>query len=181
MAKLVAATYGDALFELALQDSKVDSLYEETKVSIEAFNTNEDLGRLLKSPKIDKEEKIKVVENIFSKFASKELTGLLVMMVSKDRQADILETLKYFEGKVLEYKKIGIAHVMTAKPLTEAQKKAVTEKLLATTEYKDFRIDYEIDESLIGGISIRIGDRVVDSTIKHKLDNIQKNLRKVQL
>ena len=105
MAKLVSATYGDALFELAVQESKVDSLYAEATDCLKVFEENSELGRLLNHPKIDKSEKEKVIENAFGQFVSKDLTGLLVLMVSKDRQKQIMETLRYFIGKIREYKK----------------------------------------------------------------------------
>ena len=106
MAKLVSATYGDALFELAVQESKVDSLYAEATDCLKVFEENSELGRLLNHPKIDKSEKEKVIENAFGQFVSKDITGLLVLMVSKDRQKQIMETLRYFIGKIREYKKI---------------------------------------------------------------------------
>lgn len=181
MAKLVSATYGDALFDLAVQESKVDSLYEEAKICLQVFEENGELGRLLNHPKIEKSEKEKVIENAFGAFVSKDMTGLLLIMVSKDRQNNIIETLKYFLGKVKEYKKIGMVTVSTAKPLTQEQKNKVISKLLATTAYVDFEVDYLVDESLIGGMVVRIGDRVVDSSIKTKLDEFAKDLRKIQL
>ena len=55
------------------------------------------------------------------------------------------------------------------------------EKLLKTTDYVDFHMNYNVDESLIGGMIIRIGDRVVDSSIKTKLDELARDLKKVQL
>ena len=181
MAKLVENTYGDALFDLAVQESKVDSLYEEAKAVIQAFDNNSELGKLLNHPKIEKEEKEKVIENIFGQFVSKDMTGLLYIMVAKDRQNKIVDTLKYFEARVMEHKRIGRAHVATAKPLSDDQKKKVVDRLLATTSYVDFNIDYAIDESIIGGMVIRIGDRVVDSSIRTKLDELAKDLRKIQL
>ena len=180
MAKLVSATYGDALFELAVEESKVDSLYAEATDCLKVFEENSELGRLLNHPKIDKSEKEKVIENAFGQFVSKDITGLLVLMVSKDRQKQIMETLRYFIGKIKEYKKIGSA-VVSAKSLTAAQKEKVLSRLLATTGYVDFEIDYIVDESLIGGMVIRIGDRVVDSSIKTKLDEFAKDLKKIQL
>ena len=66
-------------------------------------------------------------------------------------------------------------------PLTAAQKEKVLSRLLVTTGYVDFEIDYIVDESLIGGMVIRIGDRVVDSSIKTKLDEFAKDLKKIQL
>lgn len=181
MAKLIEATYGDALFELAVQESKVDALFEEAKAVMDAFRENEELGKLLNHPKVEKEEKETVIKNIFSKFVSDDMTGLLVIMVAKDRQNNIIDALEYFVSRVLEYKKIGIAYVCTAKELTESQKKAVVSKLLETTEYKDFQMNYTIDESLIGGMVIRIGDRVVDSSIQTKLAKLTKELSNVSV
>ena len=171
MAKLIEATYGDALFELAVEESRVDSLYDEAGAVIEAFNDNPEFGRLLNHPEVEKGEKEELINNIFSQFVSGDMTGLLIIMVSKDRQKKIVDTLEYFRKRVLEYKKIGIAYVSTAKPLTDEQKKAVAGKLLETTEYVDFQMNYTVDESLIGGMVIRIGDRVVDS----------RNIRQVSL
>ena len=58
---------------------------------------------------------------------------------------------------------------------------AVTDKLLATTKYVEFEMNYNVDKSIIGGIIIRIGDRVFDSSIKSQLDNLTKQLKKIQL
>lgn len=181
MAKLIEATYGDALFELAVEESRVDALYDEATAVIGAFNDNPELGKLLNHPEVEKGEKEELINNIFSQFVSGDMTGLLITMVSKDRQKKIVDTLEYFQKKVLEYKKIGIAYITTARPLTDVQKKAVVEKLLETTEYVDFQMNYAVDESLIGGMVIRIGDRVVDSSIKHKINELSKDLMKIQL
>ena len=181
MAKLIEATYGDALFELAVQESKVDALFDEARVVIQVFKDNEELGKLLTHPEVEKGEKEQFIKNVFSQFVSGDMTGLLITMVSKDRQKKIVETLEYFCNRVLEYKRIGIAYVSTASPLTEKQKNAVVSRLLETTDYKDFQMNYDVDESLIGGMVIRIGDRVVDSSIKHKINELAKNLLKIQL
>ena len=171
MAKLVETTYGEALFELAVQESKVDELCEEAQAVIDIFKDNEDLVNVLKSPKVEKKEKEQLIENIFKKFVSEDITGLLVIMVSKDRQIK----------RIYEYKKIGVAYVTTARPLTDNQKLSIVSRLLSTTDYVDFKMNYDIDESLIAGMVIRIGDRVVDSSIKHKIDELTRNLKNIQL
>lgn len=181
MAKLVETTYGEALFELAVQESKVDELCEEAQAVIDIFKDNEDLVNVLKSPKVEKKEKEQLIENIFKKFVSEDITGLLVIMVSKDRQTKIVGTLEYFIKRIYEYKKIGVAYVTTARPLTDNQKLSIVSRLLSTTDYVDFKMNYDIDESLIAGMVIRIGDRVVDSSIKHKIDELTRNLKNIQL
>ena len=69
-----------------------------------------------------------------------------------------------------------MAFVTTPAELSEAQKKAVQEKLLATTRYSSMEMNYQTDESLIGGMVIRIGDRVVDSSIRSRLESLRKSL-----
>ena len=91
------------------------------------------------------------------------------------------EILVYFTDKVKEYKRIGVAYVTSASMLSDKQKADVENKLLKTTSYKAFEMNYKVDESLIGGMIIRIGDRVVDSSIKTKLSELTKELLKIQL
>lgn len=181
MAKLVCTTYGDALFDVAVESGGVDGLLEDAVLVTDAFRNNKDLGKLLNNPKIEKEDKKKVISDIFGQYVSKDMQGLLELMVSKQRHNDIVGTLEYFTDRVREHKNIGRAWVTTAAPLSVEQKDAIEKRLLETTKYIEFEINYNIDESLIGGIVIRIGDRVFDSSIKSQLDNLTKQLKKIQL
>ena len=181
MAKLIEGSYGDALFELALEQNNLDAIAEQVDVLTQSFAENPELLKLLNHPKISKEEKVSVIENIFKGRFSDDIVGFLVIITQKDRGAEIEGILNYFKAKVREYKKIGVARVTSAMELSAEQKKRVEEKLLQQTSYESFEVDYNIDASLIGGMIIRIGDRVVDSSIRTKLDNMTKNLRKVSL
>ena len=181
MAKLISKTYGDALFELAVEKDKVDVLLEEIEQLKEVLSENEDFGRLMNHPKIIKEEKIQVAKDVFSGRISGELLGFLTIIITKDRYRDIDAILDYFIAEVKRYKGIGIATVTTAVPLKEEQCKKIEQKLLDTTQFTKMEMHYQLDESLIGGMVVRIGDRVVDSSIKTKLSELQKELLKVQL
>lgn len=181
MAKLISKTYGDALFELAVEEDKADALSEEIEQLRKVLSENEDFGRLMNHPRIIKEEKIQVARNVFEGRISDELLGFLTIIISKDRYRDIDAILEYFITQVKRYKGIGVATVTSAVPLREEQCKRIEQKLLDTTDYKKMEIRYEVDEALIGGLVIRIGDRVVDSSIRTKLDGLQKELLRVQL
>ena len=181
MAKLIEGSYGDALFELALEQNSLDSMAEQVDILKQSFAENPELLKLLTHPKISKEEKVSVIENIFKGRFADDIVGFLVIITQKDRGAEIENILDYFRAKVREYKKIGVARVVSATELSEAQKARVEEKLLKQTSYESFEVDYSVDASLIGGMVIRIGDRVVDSSIRTKLDTMTKNLRKVSL
>lgn len=69
----------------------------------------------------------------------------------------------------------------TAMELSDAQKAAVVKRLLETTKYVTFEMHYEVDSAIIGGMMIRIGDRVVDSTVRTKLYDLTRELSKIQL
>ena len=181
MAKLVSKTYGDALFELALEENKIDSLQQEVEVVLVALADNQDLTKLMNHPNVSKEEKVEVIENIFTGRVSEELTGLMHMLTEKGRYAEIDDVLEYFLNRVKEHKNIGTAYVSTALELTDVQKKAVEKRLLETTKYVEFEMHYSVDTELIGGMVIRIGDRVVDSSIKTKLYDLTRELSNIQL
>lgn len=181
MAKLVSKTYGEALFELAKEQNTLDAVQEEAVAILEIFEQNEELVKLLNHPKISKEEKIAVIENIFKGRASDEMVGFLVLIVEKGRYNEICQIFTYFLEQVKEFKRIGVAYVTSATPLTAEQQKKIEEKLLATTQYIQFEMHFDVDKSLIGGMVIRIGDRVVDSSIRTKLNQMTQTLSKVQL
>lgn len=181
MAKLVSKVYGDALFEAAQDMGGIDAIYEEALALQSIFKEHSDLVQLLNHPQIVKEEKVRIMENIFAGRILKEMMGFLATIVDKGRQNDIPAIFEYFIGKVKEYKKIGTAYVTSAVGLSETQQTQVKERLLATTRYVEFEMNYTVDPSLIGGMVIRIGDRVVDSSIKTHLYELKKNLLNVQM
>lgn len=181
MAKLVSKTYGDALFGLALEENCLDSMQEEVRVVAEALQGNQELSSVMNHPKIDKEDKVRLIEDIFKGRVSDALVGLMRMIVEKGHYKEIESVFSYFIDEVKEYKNIGTAYVTSAMELTDGQKTAVEQKLLETTKYVQFEMHYDVDASLIGGMVIRIGDRVVDSSIRTKLYDLSRELSKIQL
>ena len=181
MAKLISKTYGGALYELAVEENKVDSFMEEIQALQQILTENKELQSLMNHPKIIKEEKLQVIRNIFEGRMDKELLGFLSLIITKDRYDEIDNILQYFLDEVKELKGIGVAYVTTAETLREEQKQQIVVKLLSTTKYEQMEMHYTEDKSVIGGMVIRIGDRIVDSSIKTKLEELQKQLMKIQL
>ena len=107
MAKLVSKTYGDALFELALESGQTDTLFDEAKRMLGIVRTNEDLAKMMNHPKIVIEEKQKIIETVFQGRASREMVGLMLMIIAKGHYQDFGEVLEYFISRVKEHKKIS--------------------------------------------------------------------------
>lgn len=181
MAKLISKTYGEALLELAIEEQKLDVLFEEAKAVRDILRENADFGKLMGHPKIPREDKIKVAEEVFKGRVSEELTGFLVLIIEKDRSCEMDAILTYFIDRVKEEKHIGVAFVTTAVEPDEATRTKIKKRLLETTKYKEMEMHYTVDASIIGGMVIRIGDRVIDSSITTKLNELKKQLLKIQL
>ena len=181
MAKLVSKVYGDALFEAAREAGRMDDMYEEVLELQKLLQANEELQKMMENPKVIREDKENVIETVFRGRISDEIVELMKLMIAKGRYSNIESVVDYFIGLVKEEKKIGIAYVTTAVDLTDGQKDEIVRRLLETTRYESFEMNYAVDASLIGGMVIRIGDRVVDSSIKTKLYELSKSLRKIQV
>jgi len=181
MAKLVDKTYGQALFDLGLEDGKIEAYAQQIETVRSLFKENPELLKLLVHPQIKKEEKIDVIEKCFKGRVDDAVTGFMVIVVKAGRQAEFEHIFSYFLDAVKAYKHIGTAYVTSAAPLTDAQKAAVEERLLALTDNVSYETFYSVDPSLIGGMVIRIGDKVVDSSIRTQLDTISRQLMAIQL
>ncbi len=181
MAKLVSKTYGEALFELAVEEGKEDEFLAEVIALKEILDENPDFNKLMNHPKILKDEKLAVLNEVFSGRISEELKGFLHLVVSKDRYSEIDAILTYFVDEVKRLKGIGVAYVNTAITLNEAKKEEIKQRLLATTTYKEMEMHFSVDEDLIGGMIIRIGDRIVDSSVRSSLLEMRKQLLKINV
>ncbi len=181
MAKLVSKVYGDALYEEAMEKNVLSDWFDEVQALEVIFRENSDLVQFLNHPQIIKEEKIKVMENVFSGKISDGLMGFLVIVIEKGRQNDILPICDYFIERVKEYKKIGIVKVTSAVSLSDEQKARIEKRVLETTAYVSLETSYTVDPSLLGGLVIRIGDRVVDSSVKTHLEELKRDLLKLKM
>lgn len=181
MAKLVEQTYGEALFQTAMEENRADAFLEEVEMIREVLTQNPEWDRLMKHPKISKQEKVEIMKEVFAGRISREMTGFLELILIKERYGQLQAIFQYFIEKVKEEKRIGTAYVTTPTELSEARRAAVQARLLETTPYLTMEMHYAVDPSLIGGMVIRIKDRVVDSSIRTKLADMKRELLKIQL
>lgn len=181
MAKLAAKVYGDALFNLAVEHQITDQLYEETKAVREVLLADQNLNQVMEYPGISRQEKIAMMMKILDGRVSKEMAGFLKIVLEKDRYQETKSMLDYFEARIKDYKKIGVVYISTPMKVKEIQKKQIEEKILAASDYETLECHYSVERSLMGGMVIRIKDRVVDSSLKSRLECMSKNLLHLQI
>lgn len=176
MAKLISKTYGDALLEVAAEQNSTDDMLAQVVMLKQVLGDNPDFEKLINNPRVDMDKKAEIVKEVFDGRLSDELTGFLLTVVSKGRFPEIHAILDYFTEEAERIKGIGTAYVTTPMELSPSQKQSIEKRLLETTPYSSMKLDYTVDESLIGGMRIRIGDRVVDSSISTKLSQLKHDL-----
>lgn len=175
MAELVAKRYGTALFELAIENKQVDDMELEVKAIMNVFMNEPELLEVLNHPQVTIKNKEKIVEDLFDKNLSNNVLGLINLTIKKGRQNMLIEIFEYFLEKVNEYNNIIKVSVTSIESLTDTQKNDIVTKIETITN-KTVVLEEIIDDSIIGGLIIRIGDRIIDNSIKGQLQAMSKDL-----
>ena len=136
---------------------------------------------ILLHPQIDHQEKLQVFERVFGGKISQEMAGFCRLLLEKGRFGELSGIRKDFERRCLDHKKTGVVYVTSAAELTDPQMEKIRQKLLATTPYVSLQMHWETDAALIGGLKIRIGDRVVDNSIENRLRQMKESLMRISL
>ncbi|MCR5426319.1 MAG: ATP synthase F1 subunit delta [Lachnospiraceae bacterium] len=181
MAKLISKTYGEALYEVAVESGKTREILDEIEQVRGILKQNPDFAKLMLHPSISKPEKLKVAEDVFRGRLSEELTGFLLILVEKERFQELDKIFEYYTEQVKAAQGIGVAYVTTPMELDAPSRSAVEAKLLETTPFTQMEMHYLTDPELIGGIIIRVGDRVADGSVRNKLNELTQELLQVQL
>ena len=186
MAKLVSKTYGEALWQVAMEKEErqagaAQEFFSELQELMKVLAENPKFDDLMIHPGIAKTEKLSVAQKVFQGRTSPEIYEFLRLIIEKDRYKDLPEIMEYVSDQIKEWKKIGVTYVKTAIALRDAQRRQIEQKILETSRYEQLEMHYEVDPQIIGGMVIRIGDRVVDSTVKRKLNDLTKQLLQIQL
>ena len=181
MAKSAITTYGEALFQIACESSSCIEMLEEVKELKNVVIANPELKELMLNPRFSKEEHLEILGQVFKGKIDDRLFSFLELITVKGRYGYLDEILDYFILRVKEHLHIGQAKVTSAIAIDNEMKERIKDKLLSTTDYKEIEIEFETDPSLIGGMVIRIKDRIVDNSVKTKLENITRDLHKIQI
>lgn len=181
MASRVSKIYGDAYVSLQAEEGRLEEAGKETAAMQEVFSKDETLSAFLCHPQITKEQKMDAAERIFRRRVSADMMGLLVIMIKKGRWNEIEETLEYISGQITSLREIGVLKVTSAFPLSEAQKNQIEKKVLKASSYNRLDVSYRTDETILGGLILQMDDRVVDNSIRTKLDSMAKYLSGIQI
>lgn len=176
MAELVAKRYAQALFEAGEDLSKTDEFYENLKSLDGILQEEPKLLDLLSHPKISKKEKKDLIDTIFEKNMVEEVRNFIYILIDKKREKNLPDILKIYED--LYYQDRGILRVVavTAVPMKDEAKDKLSQVLGSKLD-KKIEIKNQIDKSIIGGVRLELEGKLIDGSIKGKLDSMARTFR----
>jgi len=169
----VAGRYASALFELANEQNQLDEVDRDLGKFTDLLDQSEDLSRLVKSPAFAAEEQERALGAVMDWAAVGATTGNFLKVVTRNRRLFAAEDMiKTFRSLLARHRGEVVAEVKSAVTLDTAQLSALKDKLKSSYG-KDVRLDASVDPSLLGGLIIKIGSRMFDSSLKTKLTNLK--------
>lgn len=175
----VAARYATALFDLAKDAKKLPAAESDLDAVETALADNAALRDLFKSPIYSRDEATGVVAALAKKMELSPIVGSTLGLMAQKRRLTVVPALiTAMRAMIAEEKGEVTAEVSAAKALTATQEK----KLAATLKKsvgKDVKIKTTVDASLIGGLIVKVGSKMIDSSIKSKLSNLQNVMKEV--
>ena len=181
MAKVISKVYGDALFSLALENDKLDTIWEEVRMTRQILSENPTFVKTICHPEITKQDQIKLLDDAFKGKVSDEVMGFFHVLADKKRLKELDAVLEYFDRSAKEYKKIGVVYVTVPMELTKAQQDKIRERILEVSSYETLEMHVETDASLLGGMVIRIGDEILDNSIRSKMEHMARKFNQIKL
>ena len=169
----VAGRYASALFELANEQNQLDEVDSDLGKFQTLLDQSKDLNRLVKSPAFAAEDQERAMAAVMDWASIGATTGNFLKVVTRNRRLFASEDMiKSFRTLLAHHRGEVAADVASAVALTEAQLAALRDKLKSSYG-KDIRLDAKVDPSLLGGLVIKIGSRMFDSSLKTKLTNLK--------
>ncbi len=169
-----APRYAKALLELAVEQNKLEQVADNMRYLLEINDETKDFQIMLGSPVIKSDKKLQIFDQLFDRF--EKLTALFIHQVTKNgREYMLPEIAKSFESQLKTYKGIVPVTLITASKLADKTRELIIEKIQKSIKGQ-LEINESIDETLIGGFIVRMGNKQIDSSIARQFNNIKQQL-----
>ena len=172
----VAKRYAGALFEIAQEQNQVSRFHSELKLIAEAIESVPEAQAYLDNFLISPKEKKETLQMIFADKVSPILLNFLLLLTDKRRESYVGAIFTAFSMLYDEVEKIKNTELYTAIEVSSEEVKALAEKLSAVTGYT-IRIVPHVDSEVLGGVKLRIGDRIIDGTLKKQLERLGNQMK----
>lgn len=175
----IAARYATAIFEIAKESNALGNLDSNVTELAAALEASEDLSALISSPLVSRDDQEKAIATVAQKMGLEAaLSNGLALMAQKRRLFVLPQLLAQLAALISEEKGEVTAEVASAKALTKNQSEKLS-KTLAARVGKTVKINATVDEELIGGLVVKVGSKMIDTSIRSKLNSLQNAMKEV--
>ena len=174
-----AGRYATALFELALEEKALDQVAIDLNRFGEALDAFEDLTRLVKSPVFSADEQGKALAAILDKLEIEGLTRNFLLLVAKNRRLFATpDMIRAFRAMLARRRGETSASIIAASKLTDGQIAALKQALTAALG-KEVMLEEQVDPSLLGGLVVKVGSRMIDTSLRARLNSLKVAMKEV--
>ncbi len=169
----LAGRYALALLDLADEDNSLDAVADDLRALRQMIGESEDLRRMLRSPLISREQQATALAAVLDKAGLGETTRRFAQVVARNRRLFVLpQIIDTYLSELARRRGEVTAQVTSAVPLSESQRQALIESLKSSVGGK-VHVDVKVDDSLIGGLIVKVGSRMIDNSLRSKLQRLQ--------
>ena len=175
----IASRYATAMFDLATEAKALAALEKDVDALDAALAESADLRNVITSPIYSRDEAQAAIGAVAKAMSLKDITtNTLLLMASKRRLFVLPALLRVLRDMIADHKGEITADVVSAKALTKTQADKLAKSLKASVG-KDVKLNATVDETLIGGLVVKVGSKMIDTSIRSKLNSLQNTMKEV--
>jgi len=175
----MAGRYAQALFALSQETGTTEQTAADLAAFTRLIEESADLQRLVKSPVFSAEEQVKALDAILGKAEITVAANFIKLVAAKRRLFAIADMIRDFNVLYDRARGLSRAAVTVAEPLKDEHVEALKSALVAIAGSDRVEVDVKVDPSIIGGLIVQLGSRMVDSSLKTKLNSIRARMKEV--
>lgn len=172
---VIAERYALALFQLAKENGQSDIIAEELRTIKKVLEENKGFISLLESPKLSNEAKRTLIKNSFPNVTPSVLNTLM-LLTDRHREDTIIPVAAAFIDLLNEERGVAEATVYSVRPLTAIETQAISGVFALKVGKQSLNIENIVDTDLLGGVKVRIGNRIFDGSLRGKLERLERTL-----
>ena len=173
----VSRPYAEALMSIAQSNNVADKFDSDVRSLLNLLKESQPLQTFFANPFIDAEDKKGVISKILSEDTNPIFRNFLMLLVDRRRIILVEDIGQEYLAKLRELNQTVLAEVISAVPLTDEQKQTIKEKVKAMTDAREVELDSKINSDIIGGVIIKVGSQVVDSSLRGQLRRLSLSLK----
>jgi F-type H+-transporting ATPase subunit delta len=168
----LASRYAKSLIDLAIERNELDKVFADMQLLHSIIKSNKDFVTLLRSPIIKADKKKKILEAVLDKKITEMTSGFINLLVAKNRESNLPEIITAFISQYKVNKNIHTVQLTTAVPISDSLKNVIVNQVKKSSGYENIEVEEKVDEGIIGGFVLQIGDKLVDASVAYDLREI---------